>query len=101
MDDAMITTHLNNLDRRLENIEQILQQEVAPRLANVEKRLGNVEQGLGAIEQALPSLATRDEMRAEAEQSRRHMDVIGESLRTDIQLLAEHLSGVMSRRSDV
>jgi hypothetical protein len=34
----------------------------------------------------------RQEIRQEGERSRRHMDIVGEALRSDIQLLAEHLA---------
>ena len=49
-------------------------------------------------------LATKDELRGEireeGERSRRYMDVIAETLRGDIQLLAEQVSAIMSKRTD-
>jgi hypothetical protein len=39
---------------------------------------------------AIAPLATRDEMRAEGARTRQHFDVVAESLRDDIRLLAEH-----------
>jgi hypothetical protein len=39
---------------------------------------------------AIAPLATRDEMRAEGVRTRQHFDVVAESLRDDIRLLAEH-----------
>jgi len=71
MDDAMIAGHLENLDRRLARVEQIL-----------------------------PTLATKEELREEGERLRRHMDIVGEALRTDIQLLAEHLASVRPKPLD-
>ena len=65
MDDTVIAGHLENLDRRLARVEQIL-----------------------------PTFVTKEELREEGERSRRHMDVVGEALRTDIQLLAEHLASM-------
>jgi hypothetical protein len=50
-----------------------------------------------AIDEAVAPLATREEVRSEGERSRRHMDVLIEGQRGDIQLLAEHLSAVMTR----
>jgi hypothetical protein len=67
MDATMIDEHLENIDRRLTRLEQIL-----------------------------PILATKDELREEGERSRRHMDVVAESLRSDIQLIAEHLASASS-----
>jgi hypothetical protein len=90
MKDKVISERFNNLDRRLSNVEQIL-----PTLAT---------------KGDLKAFATRDELneglktlettlRGEIRETRRHMDVIGESLRGDIQLIAENLAALMSRRS--
>ena len=83
MDDAMIATHLENLDRRLARIEQVL-----PTLATKD------ELKTLATKEELRSLGTelRQEIREEGKRSRRHMDIIGEALRSDIQLLAEHVA---------
>ena len=86
MDDAMIAGHLENLDRRLARVEQIL-----PTLATKEE----LEERLAAQTGQL-----RQEIRQEGERSRRHMDVLIEGQHGDIQLLAEHLSVVMSRLPD-
>ena len=80
MDATMIDEHLENIDRRLTTLEQIL-----------------------------PTLATKDELREEGERSRRqtdevgersrrHMDVVAESLRSDIQLIAEHVASIRPKR---
>ena len=81
MDATMIDEHLENLDRRLARVEQIL-----PTLATKDdlKTL--------ATKDDLKTLATKEELREEGERSRRHMDVIAESLRSDIQLIAEHVA---------
>ena len=65
MDDTVIAGHLENLDHRLARVEQIL-----------------------------PTLATKEQLREEGERSRRDMEIVGDALRTDIQLLAEHLASV-------
>jgi hypothetical protein len=72
----MIAGHLENLDRRLARVEQIL-----PTLATKEE-----------LRLAIAPLATEEELREEGERLRRHMDIVGEALRGDIQLLAEHLA---------
>jgi uncharacterized protein YicC (UPF0701 family) len=77
MDDAVIVRHLENLDRRLANVEQIL-----PTLATKDE---------------LRTLATREELRTETDRLQRHIDVVGEALHSDIQLLAEHLVSVMPK----
>ena len=62
-----------------------------------------------AIADAIVPLATKEELRAavaplatkeEVRELRRHMDVLSESQRGDIQLLAEHLSVAMSKLAD-
>jgi len=92
MDDVMIATHLENLDRRLARIEQIL-----PTLATKDelKTLATKDElKTLATKEELRSLGTelRQEIREEGKRSRRHMDIIGEALRSDIQLLAEHVA---------
>ena len=67
MEDVMIATHLESLDRRLAKVEQIL-----------------------------PTLTTKEELdeklAAQSAELRRHMNVLNEAVRSDIQLLAEHLA---------
>ena len=72
MEHDVIATHLENLDRRLATVEQIL-----PTLATKDD---------------LKVLATKEELREEGERSRRHMNVLHEDLRSDIRLLAEHVA---------
>lgn len=86
VDDVMIATHLENLDRRLARVEQIL-----PTLATRQE----LDEKLAA-----QSAELRQEIREEGERSRRHMDVLIQGQRGDIQLLAEHLSIVMSKFTD-
>ena len=94
MDEPMIARHLENLDRGLARVEQIL-----PTLATKEELRATEGDLRLAIAEAVAPLATKEEVRAEGERSRRHMDVVGDALRADIQLLAEHLSAVMSKRT--
>jgi hypothetical protein len=94
MDNAMIATHLEHLDRRLTRVEQIL-----PTLATKDDlRTLATKEGLA---QAIAPLATKDELRreifGEGERSRRYMDVIAESLRSDIQLIAERVASERSK----
>lgn len=67
MEDVMIATHLESLDRRLAKVEQIL-----------------------------PTLTTKEELdeklAAQSAELRRHMNVLNEAVRSDIQLLAEHVA---------
>ena len=80
MEDTMIATHLENLDRRLATVEQIL-----PTLATKDD---------------LKVLATKEELREEGERSRRHMDVLAESLRDDIHLIAAHVASAKPQRPE-
>ena len=45
----------------------------------------------------MPTLATREEMRATSEESRRHTTILFEYLRDDVRLLAEHVADLMNR----
>jgi hypothetical protein len=57
MDATMIDEHLENIDRRLTTMEQIL-----PTLATQEA-LHNLDGRLARVEQILPTLATKDELK--------------------------------------
>ncbi|HXD72765.1 MAG TPA: hypothetical protein VN628_03470 [Vicinamibacterales bacterium] len=108
MKDQVISERFNNLDRRLSSVEQIL-----PTLATKEdlKAFATKEDLKAfATKEDLKAFATKEdleqmgatlrgEIRDAEVRSRRHMDVIGESLRGDIQLIAENLAALMSRRS--
>ena len=67
----------------------------------LEQVVRNVDARLTRVEQILPTLATKAEMRAtiaeEGERGRRHTNVLIEQVRSDIGLLAEHLSAVMEK----
>jgi hypothetical protein len=91
MDATMIDEHLENIDRRLTRLEQIL-----PTLATKDE---------------LKALATKEELREEGQRSRqhmddvgarsrRHMDVVAESLRSDIQLIAEYVASARPKPTD-
>jgi hypothetical protein len=88
MDQDMIATHLKKLDRRLAKVEQIL-----PGLATKDEVLT-----------AIAPLATKDDLKALAAETkedlvelRRHMDVLTESLRGDIHLIAAHVASERSK----
>jgi hypothetical protein len=53
------------------------------------------------IRSTLEPYATRQELREEGERTRRHMDVLFESLRDDIRLLAESQAALLQRIDDV
>jgi len=107
MDATMIDEHLENIDRRLTRIEQILPslatkaefQTLATKdalktlatKAELETLATKEDLKTLATKQELKTLATKEELREEGERSRRHMDVIAESLHADIQLIAEHV----------
>ena len=70
----------------------------------MESLLRNVDARLARVEQILPTLALKDDVRALQERvdaNHRHMLVLHEDVKGDIQLLAEHLSDQMERLSDV
>lgn len=88
------TPNLKNLDRRLANIEQILptlvtKNELRAAIDSAVAPLATRDEMHAAIAAAVAPLATRDEVRAEAVETRRHIDVVFESMRAEIRLFAE------------
>ena len=79
MDQDVIATHLENVDRRLTKVEQIL-----PTLATKEE-----------LRAAIEPLATKDDLG----ELRRHMDVLTESLRGDIHMIAAHVASARPKDS--
>jgi hypothetical protein len=118
MDDAVIATHLENLDRRLTRVEQIL-----PSLATKEdlRTLATKEDLRAAIaplatkeelraavaplatkeelRAAVAPLATKEELREEGERSRRYMTMLIEHQNSKIELLAEHVLSSLRKPS--
>jgi alkylhydroperoxidase/carboxymuconolactone decarboxylase family protein YurZ len=119
MNDAMLEQHLENLNRGIARVEQVL-----PTLATKDE-IQNLDGRLASVEQILPTLATKEELRAavaplatkdelrsaiadavaplatkeEIRELRRHMDVLHESQHSDIQLVAEHIASASPKRS--
>jgi DNA repair exonuclease SbcCD ATPase subunit len=111
---------VRNIDDRVARIEQIL-----PTLATKEDLLATKSDLLAttedlraelqrsiqplatraemheAIRNAVEPLATKIEMREEAERTRRHFDVVAESLRGDIHLIAEGQADLQRRFEDL
>ena len=94
MDATMIDEHLENIDRRLARAEQIL-----PTLASKAE-----------LQAAIAPLATRAELAAaiaplatkgDLGELRRHMNVLYESLRSDIHLVAAHVASERSKDSGI
>jgi hypothetical protein len=113
MDSAMIDEHLENIDRRLTKLEQILptlatKQElllaIEPLATREELRLAieplatKEDLKAYATKEDLKAFATKEDLREEGERSRRHMEVLTESLRGDIHLIAEHVASAFSKR---
>ena len=102
MDATMIDEHLENIDRRLTKVEQIL-----PTLATKDelKTLATKEE----LRAAVAPLATRAELqaaiaplatKADLGELRRHMNVLNESLRGDIHLIAAHVASARSKGTE-
>jgi alkylhydroperoxidase/carboxymuconolactone decarboxylase family protein YurZ len=119
MDQDVIATHLENLDRRLAKVEQIL-----PTLATKDELktlatrdelqaaiapLATKEELRTAIADAIAPLATKAELqaaiaplatKADLGELRRHMNVLNESLRGDIHLIAAHVASARSKGTE-
>lgn len=66
-------------------------------IEQLEQRMEELELRVDRIEDVLPTLATRDELHASEHRIRTHFDVVAESLRHDIRLLAEAVSALSER----
>ncbi len=70
-------------------------------IEQLEQRMEELELRVDGIEQILPTLATSDELHAAIAASehriRTHFDVIAESLRHDIRLVAEAVAALSER----
>jgi len=90
---------LRSLDRRVSAVEQILptvatradlEAAIAPLATRAELEAAIAPLATRAeLEAAIAPLASKAEMREEGERTRRHFDVVAESLRQDIRLIAE------------
>jgi hypothetical protein len=122
MDQDVIATHLQNLDRRLARVEQILptvatKEELRILATKEDLRTLATKEDLRtlATKEEIRTLATREELRAavaplatkeelrqavqeEGERSRRYMNVLAESLREDIHLIAAHVASANPKR---
>ena len=99
MDDAVIATHLENLDRRLSVVEQILptlatKGELREAIASAVAPLATKEELREAIASAVAPLATNDEL----ERSTRRLEILIEAQHDDVRLLAEAVAGPLSKR---
>ena len=109
MDAETMEQRINDLDHGVGRVEQIL-----PTLATKADLLATKAELEAAIAGAIEPLATRAELRAaieplatraelraaiaeSEERMRRHFDVVAESLRDDIRLIAEGLAALSER----
>jgi hypothetical protein len=84
MDQSELVDSVKKLDLRLERIEQFL-----PTLATKEELRAQALATKEELRAAVAPLATRAELREESERTRRHSQVLFESLRDDIRIVAE------------
>ena|SRR5688572_1537689 len=92
-----VVTMVKNLERRTSAVEQIL-----PTLATKEDlKAFATKEDLRAtkaeLQETMKAFATRAEMEEKFEEARRFALVLHEDLKSDIAMLAEHLSDVMTR----
>ena len=79
---------VENLERRMTTVEQIL-----PTLATKADLLATKTD----LEAAIALVATKAEVKAEGEETRRHFNVVAESLSADIRMVAEGLVALVAR----
>jgi hypothetical protein len=110
MDQDVIATHLENLDRRLARVEQILptlaaKEELQASIASLatKEELQAAIAPLATKEElraAIAPLATKEELREEGERSRRHMTMLLEHQDGKLELLAEHVLSLTAKRTE-
>ena len=98
---------IENVDRRVDRIEQILptlptrndlDAAIAPLATKAELRAAIAPLATKAeLRAAIAPLATKAELREVEERLRRHFNVITESLRDDIRLVAEAVAALAER----
>jgi len=91
MDDAMLEQRLENLNRGLARVEQVL-----PTLATKDE-IQNLDRRLARVEQILPALATKEELRAEHDRLRLDMRILLEHQDSKLQVIAEHVLSLMPK----
>lgn len=94
MDDVMIEIHLENLDRRLTRIEQILptlatKEDLGEAIASAVAPLVRKEE----LRQAIAPLATKEEL----ERSTGQLEILIEARGDDIRLLAEAVASLIAK----
>ena len=73
------------------------EEELAPLIEFIGKKFDQVDQRFEGMDRRLDQMATKDEVRAQQAETRRHFDVVAEGLRSQIQLVAEGVSAVDQR----
>jgi phage shock protein A len=73
------------------------QESLAPLIERVGEQVRQVGQHLEAIDRRLDQMSTKDEMRTQQAETRRHFDVVAEGLRSQVQRVAEGMSAVDQR----
>ena len=106
MDPMEAENLLKKLDRRLQNVEQILPTlatkaelaaAIAPLATKAELAAAIAPLATKAeLAAAIAPLATKAELHEESERTRRHFDTVAESLRDDIRLIAESQLGLQT-----
>ena len=73
------------------------QESLAPLIEFIGKKFDQVDQRFEGMDRRLDQMATKDEVRTQQTETRRHFDVVAEGLRSQIQLVAEGVSVVDQR----
>ena len=76
-------------------------EDLAPLIEFIGKKFDQVDQRFEGMDRRLDLIATKEEMRAQEAETRRHMGVLVEAARDDIRQVAEGLVGVEGRLGNV
>ena len=70
---------------------------LAPLIEFIGKKFDQVDQRFEGMDRRLDQMATKEDVRAQQAETRRHFDVVAEGLRSQIQLVAEGVSAANQR----
>ena len=73
------------------------QESLAPLIEFIGKKFDQVDQRFEGMDRRLDQMATKEKVRAQQTETRRHFDVAAEGLRSQIQLVAEDVAEVSQR----
>ena len=77
------------------------QESLAPLIEFIGKKFDAVDARFEAVDRRLDQMATKEELRTQQAETRRHFDVVAERMQSQIQAVAEGVAGATQRLGQV